>query len=274
MTAALQALSFAFYGTMKSHLDKALQPSSLSASRMVFERAPQLPARSLWSLWKPHHASPARWRGQTIADVQTIQPFAKTVITEPDYGAAVSVTITLVNASGSATDAEGTLSGTGLNQDWHWYLHPCANTPGLVTAELQQLVFASTPGQVQSGQKVTTTFDLAVSDGTDVTTNTSTSVVATTSGPVLSGSWNLGAPDNGQPTAMLKYLTVTDLLSSGPETATITLLDANGNPTDANGVLSGPGLTKTATGTYSISAASLRRNDRRAASSELRIYEP
>jgi len=33
---------------------------------------------------------------------------------------------------------------------------------------------------------------------------------------------------------MLEYLTVTDLLSSGPETATITVLDANGNPTDAN----------------------------------------
>jgi VCBS repeat-containing protein len=49
---------------------------------------------------------------------------------------------------------------------------------------------------------------------------------------------------------------VTDVDHDALESATITLLDTNGNATDANGLLSGTGLVKTGTGTYILAAAS------------------
>jgi hypothetical protein len=108
---------------------------------------------------------------------------------------------------------------------------------------------------VQPGKTVTTGFDLSVSDGTDTVKNSGTKVIATATGPTLSGAYNPAINDN-ESVNQLKFLNVTDSRSAGSETATITLLDANGNPTDANGYWSGAGLTKVATGTYSLSAAS------------------
>ncbi len=49
--------------------------------------------------------------GQTTLDNAPLKPFATASITDPDVSVTDSLTITLKNASGVATDADGTLSG-------------------------------------------------------------------------------------------------------------------------------------------------------------------
>ena len=53
--------------------------------------------------------------GQSIAPSQTVQPFAAATITDPDFGASLTTTITL-SAAEIATNADGTLAGSGLTQ--------------------------------------------------------------------------------------------------------------------------------------------------------------
>jgi len=134
-------------------------------------------------------------KGPTIAnsttsaattDLQKIDPFSATTISDPTAGSSEAVTITLTNTSGVATDADGVLTGQGLSK-----IGPGAYTlsgsAAAVTAELDALVFTPTAHQVASGGSVTTDFTLLVSDGTYSATNSNTVVTTATGKWIVSG---------------------------------------------------------------------------------------
>jgi hypothetical protein len=111
--------------------------------------------------------------GQTTADTATINPFAHTTISSVDVGVQEAVTITLLDSSGHATDANGLLSGTGVSWVGAGTYHLTTGTPASVSAALDAVLF--TPSE----QVGTTVFQLSVSQGGAISTNSSTSVSVT-----------------------------------------------------------------------------------------------
>jgi Ca2+-binding RTX toxin-like protein len=108
---------------------------------------------------------------------------ATVVVGSTASGATDSLTITLENSANVATDANGTLSGTGLTKIGVGTYALAATTPTALTSELQALVFTPTQHEVAPGKTVTTEFVLTATQtvGTIVTstTNANASVVVT-----------------------------------------------------------------------------------------------
>jgi hypothetical protein len=100
----------------------------------------------------------------SISDAQTASPFSQLTISDPTVGSSETVTLTLTNTSGVATDADGVLSGQGLTKTATG-VYTLAGSPAAVTAELEALVFTPTAHQVAAGSSVTTDFTVSVSDG-------------------------------------------------------------------------------------------------------------
>ncbi len=83
-----------------------------------------------------------------------------------------------------------------------------------------------------------------------------TEITKLVTGPVIGGTFlSPQAVTDGQPFNAFGNVTITDAGSGGAETATITMTNA-GTATDDNGTLTGAALTKTATGTYTLTADS------------------
>ena len=118
-----------------------------------------------------------------ITDEATpFSPFAGVSITDPNAGATETVKITLENAQGQATDANGTLTGGGLTEtapgSGIYTLN--ATDPTTLSGELDKLTFTPTSRQVAPGSAVTTTFTISDRNSAGLTTTDSTtSVVAT-----------------------------------------------------------------------------------------------
>jgi aryl-phospho-beta-D-glucosidase BglC (GH1 family) len=74
--------------------------------------------------------------------------------------------------------------------------------------------------------------------------------------PVITGLAASTAATDGNAVMPFKGATVTDTSASASDSATITLTNASGVATDANGVLSGAGLTHTGVGTYALATVS------------------
>ena len=120
--------------------------------------------------------------GQTGLDFFSTHPFATATISDADQGVQDSITIVLDGSNGLATDANGTLSGTGLTKIGVGTYTLAAASPAALTAELQGLLFTPTRGEVGPGQHVTTTFKLTASqtaDGSTLTTTGSASAIET-----------------------------------------------------------------------------------------------
>jgi hypothetical protein len=186
-------------------------------------------------------------------DAASLNPFSATAVTDPDTGAATSASITLTSG-GVATDADGLLSGTGLTKTGTGTYTLAATTPGSLSTELQALSFAPTAHQGAPGSSVTTSFGLIVAEGT-ATTSASTTLTATAqnTAPTITG---LSAIESGTDAASLNPFsatTVTDPDTGAATSASITLT-SGGVATDADGIVSGTGLTKTGAGTYTLGA--------------------
>ncbi len=110
--------------------------------------------------------------GQAMTDQQTLHPFAVATITDPDAGASVTTTITV-----AANGAAGTLGGAGLTRTGAGTYVLAAASPAEEQAALRAVLF--TPGTGTPGSTVTNALALQVSDGTDVATDATTSVLAT-----------------------------------------------------------------------------------------------
>ena len=119
---------------------------------------------------------------QSSTDNLTLLPFSVTTIADPDAGAATSATITL-SSNGTATDANGTLFGNGLNKIGVGTYTLAAASPATLTTELQGLTFSPTADQAPSGSSVITDFSLVVNDGTASATASSDVSMTAAAGP-------------------------------------------------------------------------------------------
>jgi hypothetical protein len=188
---------------------------------------------------------------QAVTDTATIAPFAGVSITDPDLGASESVTITLLSGN-TPTDANGTLSGTGLSHSGAGTYTLTAGSPAAVSAALDALVFTPTRYEVTAGNTVTTTFALAVTDGVvgTPTTDSTTSVVATAQPAILSLTGAVADQGVVGQTASAPFarMVLSDPNAGASDTVTVTLAPA------AGGTLSnlGGGSYNAATGVWTL----------------------
>ena len=96
-------------------------------------------------------------------DNAALAPFSGVTITDSDSTTTTSATITLAY-NGTATDADGTLSGAGLTKLSTGTYSLAFTTPANLTSELQALQFTPTKGQVAMGSTVATRFNVSVND--------------------------------------------------------------------------------------------------------------
>jgi hypothetical protein len=195
---------------------------------------------------------------QAVTDEAAIKPFVSLSVTDPDFGVSDSATITLTGTSGLATDANGLLSGTGVTKTGTGLYALSATTPASLTSELAGLTFSPTAHQVAPGASVVTDFDLTVTQGGTFTSNTATSVIAAAmnDAPTISGALSAQAVTDAAAIKPFARLSATDPDFGASDSAMITLTGTSGVATDADGLLSGTGLTKTGTGLYTLAAAS------------------
>jgi hypothetical protein len=184
-------------------------------------------------------------------DEATIKPFATLSVTDPDVGAMETVTITLSNA------ANGALSGAGLIAEGNGVYMLAAASPGSITSELDALIFTPTAHQVVPGASVSTGFTLSVANdgGPPVTATTSITATAVNDTPTITGAVAGQTIAAGTAIKPFAGVAITDPDVSVTDSLTITMKNTGGVATDADGTLSGGGLTKTGTGTYSLAAA-------------------
>ena len=192
---------------------------------------------------------------QSGTDSSSGAVFGSTTVTDPDTGASTSATIT-VTANGTATDADGVLSGTGLTHTGTGTYTLAATSPATLTSELDALRFTPTAHQIAPGGTVTTGFSLSVAEGT-TSSSAATSVTETAqyTAPTISGVPASQSGTDATPQAVFGSATITDPDKGASTSATITLT-ANGTATDADGILSGTGLTHSGVGTYTLAATS------------------
>jgi hypothetical protein len=114
--------------------------------------------------------------GQAVAAGGTLRPFSSVVISDPDVGSSVIITLTVSTSSttqGFFTPASASAAGFVTTDGGLTYSHTSA-APGAAQAALQALVYQAAPGQ--SGA---TTLTITVSDGHVVVNNTGTTIVST-----------------------------------------------------------------------------------------------
>ena len=186
--------------------------------------------------------------GQMVTDKGTVKPFSS--VTVGDTNASPSDTVTLtVTAGGVASDADGVLSGTGLTKTGVGTYSLAAGSPGAVTSILDALLFTPTANQVAPGGTVTTGFTIKATDAVGSTSNSTTTVVATSvnDAPAIAGSQANQPVGDHATINPFATVTVADPDTGQGETVTVTLSNA------ANGTLSGGGFAATATpGVYSV----------------------
>ena len=192
---------------------------------------------------------------QVVADNATLKPFAKVKIADSSGLLVQSLTILLQDSNGTRTDATGTLSGAGLIKTGVGTYTLAINNVGgdttaAVTAEVDKLVF--TPAV--SSSVATTSFVFSVWDGATTSDTTATTVTATPLVPAITGTVAGQTGSDVAPLAPFSQVNISDTPGQTSEVVTITLRNGQGVITDGHGTLSGAGLTKTGTGTYTLAA--------------------
>ncbi|MGI4978067.1 MAG: beta strand repeat-containing protein, partial [Janthinobacterium lividum] len=183
-------------------------------------------------------------------DATPVNPFAADTVQDPTSGASESVTLTLLGANGTPTDANGTLGGTGVHETaaGSGVYTLAAGTPAAVTAALRGVVFTPTAHQVAPGGSVSTTIAASVSNGLmSQLTDTVVSVAALNDPAVVSGTGPVADP-SGTPAHPFAAIVVADPDAGAVETVTVRLQDAAGNPSDLGGTLAGQGIAETSPG--------------------------
>jgi hypothetical protein len=161
-----------------------------------------------------------------------------------------ATTITVTD-DGQATDADGLLTGPGLSKTGVGTYSLTSQQYYNIGYALQDLKF--TTNTLPAGQTENPTFEVDVTDATLNLTTKDTTTSLLIIGPA-SGPPNIAGTQAGQTVAPGNVLdpfasvTVSDTNQKPMDSATITLTDASGKATDANGTLTGTGLTETAAG--------------------------
>lgn len=190
--------------------------------------------------------------GQTVNDNSTVSPFSAVTITDAESNN-VTVTVTLdTQAKGAFTAASLTASGFTDNGNGSYSL--AATTPANAQAAIRQLVFDPADNRVAVGSTETTTFTIAVNDGTTTTNDTTTTVVSTSMNDAPTVGTNTGATLDEGATATIgtAALSISDVDPSSTLTLTVGTAPANGTlwlDTNGNSTLDG-GETLSASGTF------------------------
>ncbi len=185
-------------------------------------------------------------------DATPVNPFGTQTVQDPTVGASDSATLTLLGANGAATDANGTLSGGGAVETAPG-TYVLSGTPAQLSRALDQVVFTPTPHQATPGASVTTTLAVALSDGSARSQAPATVITATARNDAATvGGTGPVADSSGGATKPFAAVTVADPDLGASESVTVTLLGADGRPTDANGTLAGTGIRETAPGVYTL----------------------
>ena len=178
-------------------------------------------------------------------------------MTDPDAGTQVSLAVMLKASSGAATDANGTLSGSGLTRTGVGTYALAASSPATLTSELDALSFTPTQDEVAAGQTVTTGFTLAASQtaggstttGTDSTTSVVATALNTVNGPIGGHAVLTGTTGADVITAHCQYNAIfgkggADVINAGDGAAAVSLGSGNASVTlggSANLVIGGAG---------------------------------
>ena len=193
---------------------------------------------------------------QAVNDNSTIQPFANVTVTDTySKSSVVTVTISLNNAANGIFNP-GSLAAAkfvGLGNGFYRF----TGTPLNATFGLHLLTFVPTSHQVPPGQKVTTVFTISVNDGIAFTSDSSTSVLATSleAPPTVSGIASSQAFNDNTQKMLFATASVADVFSPARTlSATITLDNAaNGAFSMASLLASGFVQTGAHTGIYTYS---------------------
>ncbi len=191
---------------------------------------------------------------QAVGDNATITPFAS--VTFADTAGETETATLTVKAGATASDANGTLSGAGLSKTGTGTYTLSTASPAALQSALRALVFTPTANEVAPGSTVTTGFTIAVTDaGGGSTSNAVTTVVATSvnDAPAIGGTAAGQVVNDDSTITPFSGVTVGDPDVGASEAVTITV-KAGATASDANGLLSGSGLSKTGTGTYTLTA--------------------
>lgn len=181
----------------------------------------------------------------TIDDTATTTPFSGVTIADADNNN-VSVTVTPdVAAKGVFTAESLTASGFSTSNGGVSYTL-ASTTPANAQTAIRQLVFNPTDNRVAPGSIETTTFTIAVNDGTATTNNSTTTVTATSV--------------NDAPTDIaLSSSTVTVYDAANATVGTLSTTDVDSGDTHAYTLVAGTGDTNN--GLFNISGSSLRATD-------------
>jgi acyl-coenzyme A thioesterase PaaI-like protein len=191
--------------------------------------------------------------GQTVTLDGNIAPFSSITITDPAAGATESVTIVLTDG-GVATDADGTLAGTGLTHTAVGTYVLTTGTPAAVTSVLDSLQFSST---VSANATAVTVFTITDTTNHSTSGTVTASVTATAVG--TPGSLSLAAAsDSGIVGDDITDNTTPIIMGTGYAGDTITLYDGTvdlGSGTVAAGGTWSVAAGTLATGTHHLTAA-------------------
>ncbi|WP_439129650.1 hypothetical protein, partial [Polaribacter sp.] len=125
--------------------------------------------------------------GQTVNDNATINPFSSITTTDAD-GDNLSATITLDN------NAKGVLTGTGLSGTGPYTI--ASTSPADLQTKLRALSYNPTDNRTAVSE--TTTFTVAIDDGTDTDSDNTTTVISSAVAPTVT---SVSVPSNATYTA-------------------------------------------------------------------------
>jgi hypothetical protein len=187
-----------------------------------------------------------------------LTPFAGVTVTDPDVGAVETVTLTVANAGfpSATTPINGTLAlpaaipGVSLTQTGPGTYALSAASPAAVTQAIDALTFTPVSRPDVPGFTLTS-IGLSVSDGTTTTTASNTIEAGA---PVIAGAAAGQTTLDTHPLEPFSQVVLTDTPGVASLSVTIQVTDAGGLATDANGLLSGAGLSHVGVGLYTLAA--------------------
>ena len=193
--------------------------------------------------------------GQRGSDAASMRLFALAAIADPNANQTETVTVMLsAAANGTLSDPNAATDGSAVTRG----VFSVSGTAAQVSTALEALVFTPTMHQVSPGQNVATSFTITDMDTAgESVQDATTSFVATAveDPPAIGGTRDGQATTSQQTIQPFTTATITDP-DFGATIITTVTLRAAGLATDANGALSGTGLSQTGPGVYTLRAAS------------------
>ncbi|MDO9069131.1 MAG: hypothetical protein Q7W05_11825, partial [Deltaproteobacteria bacterium] len=199
--------------------------------------------------------------GQAVNDTATVSPFSGVTIADADADN-VTATITLdSSAKGAFTAGSLTVSGFSTADGGTTYTHASA-TPGAMTTAIRALVYQPTANRVNPTLTETTTFSIAVNDGTVTTNSTNTTTVVSTSindAPAVGGATAVTNINDNATAAPFSAFTIADADAAQTQSVSVTLdVAAKGSFTTLNGFANGGGGVYTFSGTAAAAQTAIQ----------------